>query len=789
LTTAGGQKLEVPPGAVPLNTSGQATSLTFTAEAVSTPPKPLPVGVSALGPVAKFGPEGVNFAWPVVTTLPIPSSATSLTGLQYKRYVPAIAQWVSYPGFAFATDSSDRVIGASVASYDLGYDSLAMLNTPPTADVSVAAEQPAPRAAQQPRRRSANELKRAAIPSADLPENRLEYDGAGYNGRMKWVGEKCPENVEGYNASHLYECHYYLVAKSYKPKNESDKADFEFFLNFWYNKDLGCAWNSSNQRFEAIGDGICYDFRTGSESTGDPAPSTLFDIRQGEWEFCVTGSQWITPGGFLTYPGKWSYSKLVPVSITEASHNTCQNLYCWSKVVDIKLPGGGEWLTPAQMTPCPTSSTGTPTAATVIISPATASISIGATQVFTATVSGASNKGVTWSATGGTVSSAGLYKAPAVAGTYYVTATSQADSTKKAVATIIVNAPATVALTISPTTVSIDAGATQAFTAMVSGSTNRGVAWSVQEGTTGGTISTSGVYTAPTVAGTYHVVATSQADSTKKAVATIIVNAPATVAVTVSPTTASISTSATQAFVATVSGSTNQGVTWTATGGIVSSAGLYTAPAVAGTYYVTATSQADTSKKAVVTITVSSSSSPYTKIANNGASLPNGTVLGFAPTDWACTKDNSTNLIWEVKTGDDGLRDKKKTYTNYDDMTKPQKPLSGTINFVNPTLADIDAAGNSMGFVKAVNAIPLCGFRDWRMPTKEELSYLKDKVLTYPRIDPTYFPNTPNGLDSYYWSKSTVEGNPGSAWYVDFMMTGTSAGSRSTPEHVRLVRP
>jgi hypothetical protein len=659
LTTVGGQKLEVPPGAIPLNTSGQAAALTFTAEAVSTPPKPLPVGVSALGPVAKFGPEGGNFAWPVFTTLPIPSTATSLTGLQYKRYVPATAQWMSYPGLAFATDSSNRITGASVASYDLGYDSLAMLNASPTADMSFAAEQNAPMAAQHPRWRSANGLKRTVIPSADLPENRLEYSS--YSGAMKWVGEKCPTNG--------FQCHYYFVAKSYKLNYDAQKTDFEEFLTYWYNKDLSCAWNSSTQRFEAIADGNCGMFRTGSESTGDPAPSTFFSIRQGVWEFCTTASEWVTPGASIPLPGRWSYSKLVPVNITVASHNTCVLTSCMSHVEDIKLPFGGEWKEPSAMTSCPASSPASP----VIISPATASISTGATQAFTATVSGTTNKAVTWSvqegSTGGYISSAGVYSAP--------------------------------------TTASISTGSTQVFTATVSGSTNKGVTWSA----TGGTVSSAGLYTAPTIAETYYVTATSQADTSKMAVATIVVTAPATVAVTISPTTASISTGSTQVFTATVSGSTNIGVMWSATGGTISSAGLYTAPTIAGTYYVTATSQADPSMSAIATITVSSSSSAYTKIANNGASLPNGTALGFALGDWACTRDNSTSLIWEVKTRDDGLRDKKKSYTNYDDPTMPQKQLIWN-NFANPTSAEIDAASNSVGFAKAVNAKALCGFRD-----------------------------------------------------------------------------
>ncbi|MGB8721526.1 MAG: hypothetical protein WCD15_02040, partial [Terriglobales bacterium] len=76
----------------------------------------------------------------------------------------------------------------------------------------------------------------------------------------------------------------------------------------------------------------------------------------------------------------------------------------------------------------------------------------------------------------------------------------------------------------------------------------------------------------------------------------------------VGPSTANLATGATQQFTATVTGTTNTAVTWSATGGTVSSSGLYTAPATAGTYSVTATSQADTTKSATASVTVTSSS-------------------------------------------------------------------------------------------------------------------------------------------------------------------------------------
>jgi hypothetical protein len=67
---------------------------------------------------------------------------------------------------------------------------------------------------------------------------------------------------------------------------------------------------------------------------------------------------------------------------------------------------------------------------------------------------------------------------------------------------------------VSPATVTIAPGATQIFTASVVGLSDTTVTWSVQEAN-GGFITNEGVYTAPSAAGFYHVVATSVADPTR----------------------------------------------------------------------------------------------------------------------------------------------------------------------------------------------------------------------------------------------------------------------------------
>jgi hypothetical protein len=83
------------------------------------------------------------------------------------------------------------------------------------------------------------------------------------------------------------------------------------------------------------------------------------------------------------------------------------------------------------------------------------------------------------------------------------------------------------------------------------------------------------------------------------------------VAVSITPITSSISVTQTAQFSAAVTGSTNTAVTWTASAGTVAN-GLFTPPMLAGSYKVTATSQADTTKSAVATVTVTAPAAQFT---------------------------------------------------------------------------------------------------------------------------------------------------------------------------------
>ncbi|HZR63506.1 MAG TPA: LamG-like jellyroll fold domain-containing protein [Terriglobales bacterium] len=251
-------------------------------------------------------------------------------------------------------------------------------------------------------------------------------------------------------------------------------------------------------------------------------------------------------------------------------------------------------------------------AVSVTVSPTSMSLSAGKTQQFTATVNGSGNTAVTWSLSSnvGTISSSGLYTAPATISTQQtvtVKATSVADASKSATATVTLLPPMSV--TVTPTTVSLGPANSQQFTATVSGTSGTSVTWSLSSNV--GTISSAGLYTAPATISsqqTITVKATSVTDSTKSASATVTLVPPITVSV--APTAISLSPGKTQQFTATVNGSSsNSSVTWALNPnvGTISSAGLYTAPGTISSQQnvtVTATSVADSSKSANAAITL-----------------------------------------------------------------------------------------------------------------------------------------------------------------------------------------
>lgn len=141
----------------------------------------------------------------------------------------------------------------------------------------------------------------------------------------------------------------------------------------------------------------------------------------------------------------------------------------------------------------------------VSISPTSTTVASGNAQQFSATIQGTSNTAVTWSASSGTVSSAGLFTAPVVTSntSVTVTATSSADTTKKASAAVSVTAPApTNTSTLAITTTSLpgtQAGTSYSYPLSASGGSTPYV-WGIASGSlpTGISLSSSGVLSGTT---------------------------------------------------------------------------------------------------------------------------------------------------------------------------------------------------------------------------------------------------------------------------------------------------
>lgn len=374
----------------------------------------------------------------------------------------------------------------------------------------------------------------------------------------------------------------------------------------------------------------------------------------------------------------------------------------------------------------------TPVAITV--SPNNSTLMVGNTQQFVGNVTGTSNTAVTWVVGGaacigaacGTISVNGLYVPPASVpspATVTVIATSVADPTKSASASVTIVAAVAVLLSISPTSASVPAAGTQLFTASVTGTSNTAVSWSVSgagcSGSSCGTISTSAssaVYLAPPVPpspASVNVIATSVADPAKSASASVTV--VPVIAVTVSPTNASVPTGTTQQFNASVTETSNTAVAWSIAGagcsgvacGTINSSGLYTAPAVVpspATVTITATSVADPTKSGSVNLTIIGSGT----IGPVLPTLPQATVDVTMPTQAGTTRNVAAgdatgfqNAINAATCGDTIVLVAGSTYTG--NFAIPNKACSGWILIESSALASLPLSGTRVGPSNASN--------------------------------------------------------------------------------------
>ncbi len=278
----------------------------------------------------------------------------------------------------------------------------------------------------------------------------------------------------------------------------------------------------------------------------------------------------------------------------------------------------------------------------VAVAPSTAALYAGQTKQFTATVANGCSADVTWSISPlnfGSINSAGLYTAPPVIPapqTVTVSAASLSDSSKSATATVTLYPPVSIGIT--PTAVTLGSGASQQFTASVANAPVTDVLWSIPAGAPG-SISATGKYAAPasvTQQQNVPVIATSVADTTKSASATVTLSPP--IVVTVNPPSPTLFANQTQQFTATVANASTTGVTWSipaGSPGSISATGFYAAPASIAfpqTVTVTAKSQADNATTGTATVMLSPPVNPIMHsraIVIDHTNVPNTDQVNF----------------------------------------------------------------------------------------------------------------------------------------------------------------
>ena len=175
----------------------------------------------------------------------------------------------------------------------------------------------------------------------------------------------------------------------------------------------------------------------------------------------------------------------------------------------------------------------------------------------------------------------------------------------------------------------------------------------------------------------------------------------------------------------------------------------------------------------------------FSKISNGDGVLPESAALGDGPDDWACTRDNVTGLLWEVKVNNSAsVRHMEHSYSWYSTDSSINGGVPDSAGDAN-SCAGILALCNTQAYVAAVNAQGLCGFNDWRLPDQGQLFGIVSHKRINPAVDPTYFQNTQNGV---YWTGRNFAGDASSAWGVYFNFGHLYNGTKTDTNHVRLVR-
>jgi hypothetical protein len=162
-----------------------------------------------------------------------------------------------------------------------------------------------------------------------------------------------------------------------------------------------------------------------------------------------------------------------------------------------------------------------------------------------------------------------------------------------------------------------------------------------------------------------------------------------------------------------------------------------------------------------------------------------GSELAEPPERWECVLDRYTGLTWEVKSDQPGLHDWRNTYSWFN----PGESSDGELDYRGTRDAGhcAGSACDTDAFVTAVNEAGYCGYRDWRLASRDELASISDlrKTESPPTINTRYFPYAQAGE---YWSSNDYQFQYNAAWLWNFQFGHDRVEWKASPRFARLVR-
>jgi len=180
--------------------------------------------------------------------------------------------------------------------------------------------------------------------------------------------------------------------------------------------------------------------------------------------------------------------------------------------------------------------------------------------------------------------------------------------------------------------------------------------------------------------------------------------------------------------------------------------------------------------------------------AGQDGSLQKGLARSYTDNGDGTITENKTGLIWEkLDNNANSIHDSSATFTWYNAFKKIQVlngDATGCIAANNP---DACCTGTGTG-----SCTPFAGQTDWRLPNVNELQSLADYGRVIPAVDPAF--NTLSCLpgctvvacsctqSSTYWSSTTGQIFPYTAWDVYFGFGSMGYDAKSNSAYVRAVR-